>query len=215
MIAACEFDHLVLGAHTLEQGAAFVESLLGVKPQSGGKHADMGTHNMLLRLGARSYLEVIAIDPGGITPKRPRWFGLDTAAVRAALRGQPRLLTWVVRTAAIDTAVKQCPVHLGEIERKSRGAFSWRITIPDDGALVGDGLIPGVIQWDGTAHPAEGLADCGCDLVKLEGFHPAPAGIAPALAALGLDQTLLLTTAGRNRLVATIRSPRGVRTITS
>ena len=77
MSAACEFDHLIIGAHTLEQGAAYIEELLGVKPQAGGRHAAMGTHNMLLRLGARAYLEIIAIDPAGETPQRPRWFGLD------------------------------------------------------------------------------------------------------------------------------------------
>ena len=34
---ACEFDHLIIGAHTLEQGAAFIEALLGVnrKPAAG------------------------------------------------------------------------------------------------------------------------------------------------------------------------------------
>ncbi len=37
MSAACEFDHLIIGAHTFEQGAAFIEELLGFKPQAGGR----------------------------------------------------------------------------------------------------------------------------------------------------------------------------------
>jgi hypothetical protein len=215
MAATCQFDHLVLGAHTLAQGAAFVESLLGVKPQSGGKHIAMGTHNMLLRLGAKSYLEVIAIDPDAVAPQRPRWFGLDNAAMRTALIAQPRLLTWVVRSDDIEATVQNCPLAPGAIHRMSRGKFSWRITIPGDGELIGDGLIPGVIQWDGAAHPADKLDDRGCELVRLEGLHPSPASIAPALAALGLDQTISLAAAKHSGLIATLRSLRGICNITS
>ena len=46
-----EIDHIVLGARTLAEGAAFVEQHLGVKPRPGGKHEGFGTHNMLLGLG--------------------------------------------------------------------------------------------------------------------------------------------------------------------
>ncbi|MCX7136475.1 MAG: hypothetical protein NTW47_07475 [Proteobacteria bacterium] len=37
MSVACEFDHLIVGAHTLEEGAAFIEEPIGVKPQAGGR----------------------------------------------------------------------------------------------------------------------------------------------------------------------------------
>ena len=43
-----EMDHLVLGAETLEAGAAFVEQRLGVRPSPGGRHEGVGTHNVLL-----------------------------------------------------------------------------------------------------------------------------------------------------------------------
>ena len=213
--ADCEFDHLIVGAHTLEQGAAFIEDLLGVRPQAGGRHLAMGTHNMLLRLGARAFLEVIAIDPAGETPPRPRWVGLDDERTRRQLRAEPRLLTWAVRTRDIGLAVKNCPIAPGTVHPMSRGTFTWRITIPDDGAPICGGLLPTVIQWDGDAHPADRLEDRGCDLVKLEGFYSTPANIAPALAALGLDHELTLAAADRASLTATIKAPRGNRVITS
>ena len=46
-----ELDHLVIVADSLEQGAAWCASTLGVEPGPGGRHALMGTHNRLLRLG--------------------------------------------------------------------------------------------------------------------------------------------------------------------
>src|SRR5437868_12288896 len=63
-------DHLVVAAETLEQGEDHLESLLGARPRRAGKHVAMGTHNSVLRLGERVYLELIAIDPDGIKPDR-------------------------------------------------------------------------------------------------------------------------------------------------
>src|SRR5204862_2458991 len=90
-----ELDHLAIAAHTLEQGLAHVRDALGVDMPYGGKHPRMGTHNHLLRLGERVYVEVIAIDPSAPAPSRPRWFQLDDPALQAELRVAPQLVTWV------------------------------------------------------------------------------------------------------------------------
>ena len=215
MSAACELDHLIVGADTLAQGADFIEDLLGVKPQAGGRHLMMGTHNMVLKLGARAYLEVIAIDSAGEAPRRPRWFGLDDAGTRQRLLERPRLLTWAARTHDIDQAVRQCSLPLGVVHPMERGAYQWRITIPDDGALVCSGLVPALIQWDCATHPADNLEDRGCALINIEGQHPAPADAATVLAALDLERIFKLRQAGHTRLAATIRGPRGLCTISS
>ena len=210
---ASEFDHLIIGAHTLEQGAAFIEALLGVQPQAGGQHVAMGTHNRVLKLGARAYLEVIAIDPAAAAPSRPRWFGLDDANIRAQMRERPRLLTWAARTQNIDAAAKQCPIELGPVHSMERGAYRWRITIPDDGAVICDGLVPALIQWDCATHPADNLEDRGYELVSLEGEHPDAAKVAAALTELGLANIIAPVKARNARLAATIRGARGVCTI--
>ena len=95
-MASAAFDHLVVAAATLEQGEAYLEQRLGVRPQRGGKHALMGTHNSLIGLGAKRYIEVIAIDPEASPPLGQRWFALDTPALQSTL---PRLIHWVARTA--------------------------------------------------------------------------------------------------------------------
>ena len=90
-------DHLVLAAITLADGIEFVADTTGVVPQPGGKHVAMGTHNALLRLGPRVYLEIIAIDPDGLTPARPRWFDLDNIALQAELTERPPRIGATVR----------------------------------------------------------------------------------------------------------------------
>src|SRR6202171_6737235 len=116
-------DHLVVAAASLEQGEDHLESVLGVRPRRGGKHIAMGTHNSVLRLGDggnRSYLELIAIDPDGIKPDRPRWFDLDRTSMRASLALGPRLIHWVARCADIEAAKKISPSDHGSVYPMTR-----------------------------------------------------------------------------------------------
>ena len=200
-----ELDHLVVSARDLEVGTAWLEEKLGVRLQPGGQHAFMGTHNRLLRLGD-AYLEVIAVDPGAAAPNRPRWFDLD--ALQNSFE-TPRLIHWVVR-GDIQRAVKRSPEALGEITNAARGEFKWRITIPRDGHLPGDGLVPTVIQWDGP-RPVTRMPDSGCRLVSLEGTHPEPERIHTALEALGLE--IRVTRGIQSELRAVISCPNGLVTL--
>lgn len=202
-------DHLVVAAATLEQGEDYFEARLGVRPLRGGKHVAMGTHNSLLKLGEKTYLEVIAIDPEGVAPGRARWFGLDAAALRTEAQKAPRLIHWVARTDDIFAARRACPVDCGEVHAMTRGAFEWRITIPADGHLPGGGLLPTLIQWADERHPADAMPDVGVRLVALAGAHPEPNAIRSALAALSLSETIKVTFAVTPRLAAMLQTTRG------
>jgi hypothetical protein len=193
-----ELDHLVVAAGSLEEGSAFVRESLGLEMQAGGRHERMGTHNSLLRIGADSYLEVIAVDPLGVKPVVPRWFGLDSFS------GPPRLVHWVVRVVGVDLESVALPEH-GPVRTMTRGALSWRITIPNRGELPGEGLIPTLIAWDsGSRHPSQGLENRGCELLGLEGWHPEANHIALRLTALGVED-LIQIKQGPISLRATLR----------
>jgi len=209
---AVEPDHLVVAAATLGQGCDWIEERLGIRPAPGGQHVSMGTHNAVLSLGPRLYLEVIAVDPSLPAPGRARWFDLDEPRMRAALAEGPVLATWVARTRDLDRAVQRLP-HLGAVLSMSRGEWSWRITVPEDGHRPGRGLVPTLLQWSGPAHPAERMPDSGRRLVALAGEHPEPADVRDDIAALGLSDTLKITYAKSPRLAAMIRTPRGVATL--
>jgi len=204
-----EPDHIVLAAHDLAAGAAWLEQHLGVALAPGGRHSRMGTHNRLLGLGDNFYLELIAIDPAPPPPGRPRWFGLDGLPPS----DRPRLIHWVARSDDIEADAAHSPEPPGEILPMERGDYRWRISVPADGHLPGDGLVPTLIQWDVPQHPASRLPDAGCRVMKLEGFHPPPARIKNALAALGLSTRLDVhpCAAGEPaQLVAYLKTPRGL-----
>ena len=172
-----ELDHLVVASTRLDDGIDWVEQHLGVRPQPGGQHVTMGTHNALLKLGPRCYLEVIAIDPDGPPPARPRWFALDEATMRSRLASGPTLITWVLRCESLAAACARVP-DLGEILTMSRGDFHWQIAVPEDGSLPWSGVLPAAIQWstgadESVPHPCDRLPDSGCELLSLDLSHPA------------------------------------------
>ena len=205
-----EPDHLVVATHDLDAGTEWLQEQLGVKLAAGGRHQRMGTHNRLLQLGDRFYLELIAVDPKAPPPERPRWFGLDVPPLAS---GRPRLIHWVARSDDIERDAAASGEALGELLRMERDDFRWRITVPADGHLPGDGLLPTLIQWDSPLHPALGLPDTGCRLMKLEGFHSQPARIRRGLAALGVASRLDVHAAAADQpaqLVAYLRTPGGL-----
>ena len=206
-------DHLIIAAATLADGIEYITRITGVAPQPGGKHVAMGTHNALVRLGERVFLEVIAIDPEAAKPRRPRWFDLDNIALQAELTERPRVVHWVARTTDLETAAARSPVPLGAVYPMERGAYRWRITIPDDGKAPGKGIVPTLIQWDVAAHPADALPESGISIAGFAGAHPEPESIRATLAALGLAGVLPVTYDPYARLAAMLRTPRGIVTL--
>jgi len=201
-----QIDHLVVACGDLDQGSDWVKRQFDVEPLSGGRHALMGTHNRLLKLGPRTYLELIAIDPDA-TATRVRWFDLDNPAVQRRAREQPFLLTWVASTTSIVEAVVQVP-ELGEVIAASRDQLAWRITVPADGRLQFSGVLPAVIEWEGEAHPCDAMQESGCELAELNLSHPAATSVVPMFRSLRLAGAVELRP-GPIRLTARIRSPRG------
>jgi hypothetical protein len=204
-----EIDHIVIGARTLEEGAAYVEQHLGVRPGKGGVHEGVGTHNLLLGLGKDCYLEVIAPDPDQPQPAQPRPFDLDNPAVRTMLEAEPRLLAWVARTPALDAVVTRLGTHhAGEIRAMKRGRLAWRIASPPQNQDMGN-LIPSLIQWEEGKGAAPKLPDSGIRLVSLEAEHPEVEALRNALAVRGLDEAVKLRRSPHARLLARFALPDG------
>ncbi|MGR3343159.1 MAG: VOC family protein [Paracoccaceae bacterium] len=200
-------DHLVVCAETVEAGSAHVEQLLGVEPEPGGRHVQMGTHNRLVSLGSEIYLEVIAIDPGAAAPGRVRWFDLDRFA------GPPRLTNWIARCDDLTAAVGVAPAGIGDVIELERGDLRWRMAVPHDGRLPFGGAYPGLISWLGSARPAARLVDRGCRLQELRIVHPDAAALSAYLELVMELRLVTIKTGPEVRIEATIDTPTGVKVL--
>ncbi|QXL83919.1 VOC family protein [Comamonas sp. NLF-1-9] len=204
-------DHLVVTCHSLDAGAAYVAQVLGVAPLAGGEHPRMATHNRLLRLGESCYLEVIAPKPEAPAPGRARWFGLDALPPGAP----PALRTWVARSSTIEQALAAASEPLGVAEPMSRGALNWLISLGADGTMVLDGAAPALIQWQDAEHPAARMPELGLALQQLEIIHPEPDRLSRLLSSLALQAPVRVRAGDTPRLVAHIRTPQGLRLLSS
>ncbi len=161
-------DHLVLGVSDLARGATFVEQATGVRPVAGGRHSHLGTHNAILSLGPRCYLEIPAPDP---TQNRL----VDALALLAGLE-EPRLVKWAI-AGEVDRAVQlfratvlpNAVVESGARMRPDGREIRWRQV----GFLTLTRVdVPFVIEWaPGSAHPAADVTT-GCSLVGVEVMSP-------------------------------------------
>lgn len=211
-MARVEVDHLVVAAGSLDEGTDYVFETLGVRPEGGGVHGTMGTHNRLVRLGVSCYLEVIAIDPDAPEPSRPRWFELDTESMRQKLRRKPQLITWALRTDKMADLYRRSNHILGRMEPMSRGSLHWELTLTEDGHLPGGGVIPFLIDWKHNPHPTSAMAESGCSLAGLRGFHPQPETVLPVLESLGAAPLIELKISESGPcLAAFIETPDGLR----
>ena len=195
-----EIDHIVIGARTLDEGAAYVEAHLGARPQPGGRHDGIGTHNLVMPR-PRFYLEVIAADPDQPTPPQGRPFDLDDPSVKLMLEAGPHLIGWVARTPALEA-------WGAAVVRRWRGRCGpgAGTPCPGDGhaaATAGHAEPhPLPIQWDDGQGAAPRLADSGCRLVALEAEHHDVDALRQALAARGLEEALKVRRSPHPRLVA-------------
>lgn len=196
-------DHLVLASPGLEEGVARVREVLGVEPVPGGRHPRWGTRNALVGLGERTYLEVIAADPEAEPPDAPRPFDLDRAT-------PPRLASWALRVPELEDRVRRAaaagvdlgPVLEGSRERGDGTVLRWRLT--DPAARRAGGVLPFLIDWGDSRHPAASL-DHPLSLDSLRVEHPEPVAIRRGLAALDVD--LAVERASGPGLAAVIQGP--------
>jgi hypothetical protein len=188
--AAAACDHLMLGAPDLEQGIRWLEALTGVRAGRGGSHPRWGTHNALISLGPRQYLEILAPDPA--QPEAGSLFAGE--ARRLAV---PRLIHWMAAAEGLAGA------EPGSRIRPDGTVVRWKLL--DAGR--GSALLPFLIEWDaGSPHPAQ-EAPAGCTLRALRFESRDPGAVSRALQ--GLEISAEVSAGPADRIVALLDTPRG------
>lgn len=194
-------DHLVLATPDLASTVADFARRTGVTPAPGGAHVELGTRNPLVGLGGRRYLEIVGPDAGRSRARASRPAALEKLPA-------PRVLAWAIRPPDLDAAVVAARARghdPGEVRPMARHRpdgtlLRWRLT---DGAHP-SGLVPFLIDWGASAHPAAGLPVA--PLRSLAARAPDPGPVRPLLAALGVELPLTTGPAG---LAVTLDTPRG------
>ena len=230
----CQIDHLVVAAHSLQQGVEWCEATLGITPAAGGEHEKYGTHNRLFKIATPAfpvaYFEIIAINPDAVIEKKPpptRWFDLDSNQLQAELAKSPRLVHFVVNTDNIQDARhawKNQGIDRGPIIHASRktpkGLLQWQITVRPDGDRLFNGTLPTLIQWGKPEaadpmqlHPRNHLPRSGVSLKSLTVSHPSASKIKAAYEAIMLGN--IDVTEGPANIVATLQTPKGLVTLES
>ena len=235
-----QVDHLVVAAHTLQEGVAWCEATLGITPGPGGEHPLFGTHNRLFRIATvnypRAYFEIIAINSeashtantsANLSNRlKKRWFDLDSSELQASIQSSPRLVHFVANTSDVSQAcvvLKEIGIDRGPAVQASRmspaGLLQWQITVRDDGQRLFNGCLPTLIEW-GTneapsvaVHPANNMPDSGVSLIKLRMNTPQAAELQAAHLAIGLQG--ITVEAGAPNLMATLQTPKGLVTLES
>lgn len=206
-------DHLVWLAGDLDKACAQFEAESGVEPVYGGAHPS-GTHNALVSLGERVYLEIAAPVPGARAGSGHPW-------VEAALRRpEPHLYAYCMRSAVpleeLAKATKEAGMTAYGPSQGSRTtregvSLEWQLFIP---VVPGaGGIIPFLIDWNDTPHPAE-TTSSAVELTRFDVGHREPERFQDALALLAPGVKL---TPGQDssKLVAELSTPHGPMTLSS
>ncbi|MSP34534.1 MAG: VOC family protein [Limnohabitans sp.] len=229
-----QIDHLVVAAHSLQQGVEWCEATLGITPAAGGEHEKYGTHNRLFKIATPAfpvaYMEIIAINPDAVIEKKPpptRWFDLDNSQLQVELVKSPRLIHFVANTGNIQDARhawKAQGIDRGPVIHASRktpkGLLQWQITVRLDGDRLFDGTLPTLIQWGKPEaadpmhlHPRNHLPRSGVSLKSLAISHPSASKIQAAYDAISLGN--IAVSEGPANISATLQTPKGLVTLES
>jgi hypothetical protein len=210
-----KLDHLTVIAPTLIEGVSHVQNCLNLHVPFGTRHDYMGTHNHRLQLGNNIYLEIVAFDPGGTEPGRPRWFGLDNQEkVRSDWNEGRRLRGWVSSTDAIESIISTRRAIFGDKVSLPTANPTFYFAIPEDGSLPLDGAAPSIIDHRGDPTSMASIPDLGARLHSLTLEHPNPAAIQTLYRELAIDRPPAIVPGRIVRYRAQIETPTGMQELT-
>ena len=161
-------DHIVFGSFTLDEGTKFVENILQAKLSEIGYHKDIGTHNRVIRISEKVYLEVIAIDPKTSNLNNRKWFNLDNSKLQSKLKKSPQVIGYVIENDDMNITKYYDPFF-----DSSRDIYKWQFAMPTfnknilDSEIIEEGMIPSLISWK-SDKPVYQMTKNQFELISLE-----------------------------------------------
>jgi hypothetical protein len=120
-------DHVIYGTRDLDETAARLEQMYGLRFLPGGRHPG-GTVNRVAPLEPPQYFELLAFEEGA---------DALTQEIEALIDGGRTLLGWAIAADDIEVVAARlgCEVEAGSITRADGSTGSWRIVGSDDSSL--------------------------------------------------------------------------------
>lgn len=160
-------DHILIGVPDLDRTLDELAKTLGVRPVYGGKHPG-GTHNALLSLGTRTYLEFIALQPGvaGANIGMGELVGLTKPVPIGWAVGAPSVTSLTASLAHSDFALSE--PDAGSRVTPSGGILKWQSLhlVSDPAAALF------FIIWAPDTHHPSATSPQGCRLVGFQVTTP-------------------------------------------
>jgi len=200
---AVQIDHIVLGISDLQAGIDQLEELTGVRPVFGGEHPNRGTHNALISLGARRYLEILA--------PRPEAEVVDQLRLLSELSDLTPVMWAVATDDAVQTADRLATnghptteVVPGSRTQLDGSILEWETFQLSEFGVAG---VPFFIEWsEQSPHPSQ-TSPTGCELESIELAHPESDRLRQVVQVLGLN--LAVAQNESTMLKVRIRCPSG------
>ena len=179
-----QYDHFLLGCSSLEAGIQFMKDKTGIEAVKGGKHPHIGTHNALLSLGEKVYLEIIAPDPEAKSLIEEYAFLKEMNA--------PTLFMWAAHTDKMDDLLKRIQeagyknsgISPGSRQRADGSVLKWRSLSVETGI---NSVVPFFIEWDSSSKHPSIDSPKGCSIDSFEIEYPEPEKLKTVFTQLQID----------------------------
>ena len=162
-------DHFLWGCSNLKEGIELLKKMTGVEAVIGGKHPDIGTHNALISLGNKVYLEIIAPDPEANSLSDEYIFLKDFKA--------PKLFYWAAHTEDIEGLLKRISalkltnsgINAGSRKKPDGTVLEWKSL-----SIESENFLPFFIQWGKQSRHPSLEAPKGCTIESYWLESPTP-----------------------------------------
>ena len=110
-------DHVIYATADLDAAAARIEAELGVDAVAGGRHEGLGTHNLIVPLGA-GYIELLAV----CDPEEAAHSALGSALQARLAQSGEGLMAWAVAVDDLQAVAKRLDTWVTTIARQGLSA---------------------------------------------------------------------------------------------
>ena len=198
-------DHIVYAVTDLSTAIEKFTNRTGLKVEAGGQHLNQGTHNAIIRIGEKTYLEFIAKDDSISSPGDGTWMGLD-------LIKENKITRWSLASNRIVEEAKIIADHndkLGMIQEGSRakkdgGTLRWKMSNVLPQPEVDP--VPFLLDWGSSVHPTERLTKA-CAIIDFRIYADQKAELTGLYDALHLN--LIVEESESPRMELVLGTPKG------